>query len=92
MISQAIKRHARIGKPIIITETGIADGIDTRRELWATTYLKAVSATAPYRIAAAKHFLLASHGIRPLSHGITLGKPSSVFACRTELAQRRQAL
>ena len=43
VILQAIKRHARIGKPMIITETGIADGIDTRRELWATTYLKAVS-------------------------------------------------
>ena len=44
---QAIKRHARIGKPIIITETGIADGVDTRRELWATSYLKAVSVEAP---------------------------------------------
>ena len=47
IMSQAIKRHARIGKPIIITETGIADGVDTRRELWATSYLKAVSAQGP---------------------------------------------
>ena len=42
---QAIKRHARIGKPIIITETGIADGVDSRRELWATSYLAAVRPT-----------------------------------------------
>ncbi len=46
---QAIKRHARVGKPIIITETGIADGIDSRRELWATSYLKAVRSGPHYR-------------------------------------------
>lgn len=37
-------RAAAVGKPVIVTETGIPDGADSRRELWATSYLKAVSA------------------------------------------------
>ena len=35
-------RAAAVGKPVIVTETGIPDGDDSRRELWATSYLKAV--------------------------------------------------
>ena len=41
---QALMRAAAVGKPVIVTETGIPDGADSRRELWATSYLKAVSA------------------------------------------------
>ena len=37
-----MKRHSVAGLPIIITETGLPDGVDSRRELWATSYLKAV--------------------------------------------------
>lgn len=35
-------RAAAVGKPVIVTETGIPDNDDSRRELWATSYLKAV--------------------------------------------------
>lgn len=35
-------RAANCGKPVIVTETGIPDGADSRREMWATSYLKAV--------------------------------------------------
>ena len=37
-------KHATIKKPIIVTETGIPDRDDSRRELWATSYLHAVKA------------------------------------------------
>lgn len=37
-----------MGKPIIITETGLPDGVDSRRELWATSYLK-VARSKPLR-------------------------------------------
>ncbi len=35
-------RAADCGKPVIVTETGVPDGADSRREMWATSYLKAV--------------------------------------------------
>jgi beta-glucosidase/6-phospho-beta-glucosidase/beta-galactosidase len=38
----ALMRAANIGKPVIVTETGIPDGADSRREMWATSYLKAL--------------------------------------------------
>lgn len=39
---QAMKRFAATGAPIIVTETGIPDKDDSRRELWAKLYLKEV--------------------------------------------------
>lgn len=39
---QALMDHAAVGKPVIVTETGIPDHDDSRRELWATSYLRAV--------------------------------------------------
>lgn len=40
---QAIKEFSKIGKPIFITETGIADARDTLRAEWAESYFRAVS-------------------------------------------------
>ncbi len=40
--TQALMRAAAVGKPVIVTETGIPDGDDSRREMWATQYLRAV--------------------------------------------------
>lgn len=42
LMLQALMRASAVGKPVIVTETGIPDGADSRRELWATKYLKAV--------------------------------------------------
>lgn len=44
LVEQALMKHATIGKPMIVTETGIPDRDDSRRELWATSYLHAVKA------------------------------------------------
>lgn len=39
---EALKDHAALGKPIIVTETGFPDHDDSRRELWATSYIEAL--------------------------------------------------
>lgn len=44
LVAQALMKHATIKKPIIVTETGISDRDDSRRELWAKSYLHAVKA------------------------------------------------
>lgn len=44
-VLQALMRASAIGKPVIVTETGIPDGADSHRELWSTSYLRVVSAS-----------------------------------------------
>ena len=39
---QAIREFSKVGKPIYITETGIADAKDTLRAEWAEAYFRAV--------------------------------------------------
>lgn len=39
---QAIREFSKVGKPIYITETGIADAKDTLRAEWAESYFRAV--------------------------------------------------
>ena len=39
---QAIREFSKVGKPIYITETGIADARDTLRAEWAESYFRAV--------------------------------------------------
>ena len=40
--SQAIKKFARLRRPVYVTETGIADKADALRAEWAESYFKAV--------------------------------------------------
>ena len=40
--AQAIREFSKVGKPIYITETGIADAKDTLRAEWAESYFRAV--------------------------------------------------
>ena len=39
---QAIKKFARLRRPVYVTETGIADRADSLRAEWAASYFKAV--------------------------------------------------
>ena len=46
LILQAIKKFARLRRPVYITETGIADKSDALRAEWAQSYFKAVGLLA----------------------------------------------
>lgn len=48
LILQAIKKFARLRRPVYITETGIADKSDALRAEWAESYFKAVGLPAFY--------------------------------------------
>lgn len=43
---QAIRKFARLKRPVFITETGIADKSDKLRAEWAESYFRAVSSLA----------------------------------------------
>ena len=42
-IYRVVKEVAKIGKPIFVTENGLADAKDDRRDLWYRRYLYAIS-------------------------------------------------
>ena len=44
--AQAIQEFSKVGKPIYITETGIADARDALRAEWAEAYFRAVRPVA----------------------------------------------
>ena len=60
---QAIKEFSKVGKPIYITETGIADAKDALRAEWAESYFRAVS-PIPY----SPHMLQHSMDLRVPHH------------------------
>ena len=51
---QAMRRFARLKRPVYITETGIADKADTLRGEWAESYFRAVSPSSLH-LAACTH-------------------------------------